>query len=178
MPDWVVPTVDDVGKCLAAAERTLSRVEDMRTRGALAALLWVLGEQPAPITNRPPLVSREMARSESWAALCEAAGQDPPPVEDWRRLGCEPVALRRGHPEERESAYGTWRMLAVLLGVRDDPPVPAYSWISPERPHLFRPLSSARAAADEAARDRAGQDALVYWQWVRRQADATSTATA
>lgn len=122
----------------------------------------------------------EVARAESWVALCVAAGQGAPAAEDWRRLG---VDARPPVTDDREFAYGVWRTLAWLLGVREEFPIHT-SWhraagIEPERPHLYRtragPPDAAWHAAERAARDQAETDALRYWRHVRQRVDASAT---
>jgi len=117
-------------------------------------------------------------------ALSLAAGQAAPSKEDWRRLGVDPLPPAK---DDREFAYGVWRTLSWLLGVREDSPVHT-SWhraagIEPERPHLYVPRRSgwepdaAWHAADRACRDQAETDALRYWQHVRSRLDAAATAS-
>lgn len=126
------------------------------------------------------LTTWEVARSESWVALCVAAGKPPPTADDWRRLEVEPRPAITG---DREYAYGAWRALAWLLGMRGDWPVHTgrhrAAEIPRERPHVVAPRSArdstAWQAADRAARDQAEHDALRYWRHVRQLADATAS---
>lgn len=83
--------------------------------------------------------------------------------------------------DDRELAYGAWRTLAWLLGVREDWPIQG-AWhraagIARDRPHLDAPAGArSRAgweAAEQASRDQASADAMTYWRHVRRLADAT-----
>ena len=88
-----------------------------------------------------------------------AAGQMEPTDDDWRMLGVEPrpVAV----DDDPEFAYGVWRTLSWLLGVREDFPIYT-SWhraadLPPDRPHLYAPLrggepNAAWFAAEQAAR--------------------------
>jgi hypothetical protein len=85
----------------------------------------------------------EMARAENWVALCVAAGAPAPIAEDWRRLGVEPAPAVT---DDREFAYGAWRALSWLLGVREDFPIYT-SWhraagMAPDRPHLLVALDA------------------------------------
>lgn len=92
-------------------------------------------------------------------------------MEDWRLLGVEPALAR---VKDREFAYGVWRTLSWLLGVRDD--FPNYtSWhhavgMTPDRPHLHRQRRPAEEPGDawhvagQAARERA--EALRWWSHV------------
>ncbi|MGH3983188.1 MAG: hypothetical protein ACRDST_11010 [Pseudonocardiaceae bacterium] len=121
----------------------------------------------------------EVARSESWVALCVAAGKPLPIAGDWERLG---VDARPVLTDDREFAYGAWRALAWLLGVRGDWPVYT-SWqrsagILPEQPHLYMPHSDwgteVWRVAERAPRDQAETDALRHWRHIRQRVDATA----
>lgn len=182
VPDWVVPTVDAVRECYRANHGVMRRGVDARDDGALTALAWVtIGEQ-SPLTRRLGTeVVWEVARAESWVALCVAAGQGVPTERDWQRLGVEPRAAVTG---DREFAYGAWRTLAWLLGQREDWPFHS-GWhvaaeIARERPHTYVPKAQrdtdAWRAAALASRDRDRQDALRYWRHVRERIDATDVA--
>ncbi|MCO1659393.1 hypothetical protein [Pseudonocardia humida] len=69
-----------------------------------AALMWLTLGEISPMTHRGASgehsaggswtrgVSFELARAESWVALCVAAGAPSPTAEDWQRLGVEPAA--------------------------------------------------------------------------------------
>lgn len=106
-----------------------------------------------------------MARSESWVALSRAADAPPPSDDDWRRLGVDPAPAKQC---DREYAYGVWRALAWLLGVREDFPIYT-SWhrsaeIPHDRPHLRATVyggkpDAAWHAAEQAAQDQAHRDA-------------------
>jgi len=135
-----------------------------------------------PVETWTSDVSWEAARAESWVALSMAAGQCGPTDEDWRRLGVEPAPAR---VDGLEFAYGVWRTLSWLLGVREDFPI-FTSWhraagMRPERPHLYVPLrggepDAAWHAAERASRDQAETEALRYWRHVRGRVDATAGA--
>ena len=95
------------------------------------------------------------------------------------RLGVAPRAVRPEIAGDREFAYGVWRTLAWLLGVREDWPIYT-AWhraagIPRERAHVLVPVARRRTgawrAAAQAARERAEQDALHHWRHVRRLAD-------
>jgi hypothetical protein len=196
LPSWVVPGVGAVREC----ERVSRRVLDLRPHGATtrdagvaAALVWLTLGEVSPMTHRgAPGVhgpdgswtsgaSFELARAESWVALSLAAGAPAPGVEDWRRLGVEPAVAVT---DDGEFAYGVWRTLAWLLGVREDFPIYT-AWhraagLPRDRPHLSvrrRPGEQPDAAwwaAEQAARDGARADARRYWQHVRARLDATT----
>ncbi|MGD9525309.1 hypothetical protein [Pseudonocardia sp.] len=207
LPSWVVPADDAVWECERVAQRLIGLGPYSSTRrdaGVAAALVWFTLGEVSPMTARccsesswsttpdartgEPVrtwtcgVSREMARAESWVALSVAAGQIPPTAADWRSLGVTAAPARVDDPE---FAYGVWRVLAWLLGSREDFPVHT-SWhraagIPPERPHLYRPRrprdpDKAWQAAEQACRDRARAEAQCWWRHVRAQVDAAATS--
>lgn len=123
--------------------------------------------------------TREVARAESWLALCVAAGQPGPTDDDWLRLAAPPLPAQ---VEDREFAYGAWRALAWLLGVREDWPTytswhRAAGFPQPDQ-HLNVPLQRRDTpqwrAAHRAARERDEADAHRYWCHVRKLADSTA----
>jgi hypothetical protein len=160
LPPWVVPPLHAVEECDCVARRSMELPRYRATSrdfGVAAALVWLTLGEVSPLTQRfgggtwdPPdatpadstatwcsSVTYETARSESWVALSRAADAPPPSDDDWRRLGVEPAPAKQC---EREYAYGVWRALAWLLGVREDFPVYT-SWhrsaeIPHDRPHL------------------------------------------
>lgn len=155
---------------------------DKRLVGVTATMAWLLIGEVAPVTGRVGDQSREAARAESWLALCIAAGQPGPTPEDWRRLGAEPLPARK---DDREFAYGVWRTLAWLMGVREEWPVytswhRAASMPKPD-PHLDvrtdQRDSPQWRAAHAAAWERDEADALRHWRHVREMADATADRT-
>ncbi len=179
---WVVPSFEQVEECQRVAWNLLGTGVDERDRGSIRALMWVTVGEGSPMTERLGSdASREQARAESWVALCVAAGKSAPTERDWQRLG---VAPRPAVTDDREFAYGAWRTLAWLLGVREDWPLHT-AWhraaeIPPERPHVYVPKAQrnteAWRAADRASRDQAERDALRHWQHIRERADATDGA--
>jgi hypothetical protein len=175
-PDWVRQEPHAVQECWEAAvvrRRTITE----RESGVCWTLRWLFEGEVGPVTSRPPAeCTRETARAESWVALCLAAGMPGPTEEDWRRLGAVP---RPAATVDQEFAYGAWRTLAWLLGVREDWPIHT-SWhlaagIPDECPHHFVPGyerdTDTWRAADAASRERARTDALRYWRHVRDLAD-------
>jgi hypothetical protein len=198
LPSWVVPELDAVRECERVALRLLDhRPYGATTRdsGAAAALVWLTLGEVSPMTRRASVgvfepqdrsgtwisgVTRELARAESWVALCVAAEAPPPTPQDWERLGVEPAEAAG---EDPEYAYGVWRTLAWLLGVPEESPIYT-AWhraagIPRDRPHLVRrslgdPVTAAWWAAERAAQDQARADARRWWEHVRARADATA----
>lgn len=180
-PTWVVPALDEIEECYRLGFRLLDRgLADARDRGVQGALVWLtIGEVP-PMTARPAsMTTWKVARSESWVALCMAAGMPPPTASDWQRLDVAPLPALTA---DREFAYGAWRALAWLLGVRQDWPMHTgrhrAGGIAPERPHLHGPQSATASpawqAAEQAARDQAEADALAHWRHIRGLADQSA----
>lgn len=178
LPVWVAVTPEAFDECRRALCRLHGMAED-RDCGARETLHWLAIGEVSPMTARPTLErSWEAARAESWVALCRAAGQPGPTARDWERLRATP---RPARDVSRGYAYGAWRALAWLLGVRED--WPAYTaWhrnaeLSPERPHVFVPAAQrdtpAWRAAALAAGERDEADALLHWRHVRQLADTT-----
>ncbi|MBW0089370.1 hypothetical protein I4I73_10405 [Pseudonocardia sp. KRD-184] len=194
LPSWVVPDVDAVRECERVSVRRLGlgpRAVTARDAGVAAALAWLTIGEVSPLTHRAvpgtlhpdgswtPGATWELVRAESWVALCVAAGALTPTEEDWRRLGVEPAPAAI---DDAEFAYGAWRTLAWLLGVREDFPIYT-SWhraasIRRDRRHLYgrRPAErdAAWRAAEQAARDQARADARRHWEHVRARVDATA----
>jgi hypothetical protein len=176
----VACTPDEVRECDEVSGRRVMRgFGGRRELGVAATMAWLLIGEVAPLTGRVDDLSREAARAEGWLALCIAAGQPPPTPEDWHRLGAEPMPTRE---TEREFAYGVWRTLAWLMGVREDWPVYT-SWhraagMPKPDPHLdllVDQRDSARwRAAHDAAWERDEADALRHWRHVRELADSTA----
>ncbi|MDN5851251.1 MAG: hypothetical protein L0K86_00130 [Actinomycetia bacterium] len=203
LPSWVVPPLHAVQECDRVARRSLDLPPFRATSrdvGVASALVWLTLGEVSPMTQRfgggawdPPDGSRsdprtrwcssvtyEMARAESWVALSRAAEAPPPSDDDWRRLVVEPALATEC---EREYAYGAWRALAWLLGVREDFPIYT-SWhrsaeIPHDRPHLRAPVRGgipdvAWDAAEQAAQDQACRDARRHWEHIRSRLDATA----
>ena len=118
-----------------------------------------------------------------------AAGQVEPTDEDWRMLGVEPRSV--AVDDDPEFAYGVWRTLSWLLGVREDFPIYT-SWhraadLPPDRPHLYAPLrggepDAAWFAAEQAARTRRARTRCATGgtsarRWTRRPRRRRDTET-
>lgn len=175
VPAWVAPPHAQVVELHHLAYRLAEVIGDAEARGRLAAVEWVVGLAPAPVTHRRDAASWEQARAESWVALSVAAGEPAPTAADWARLG---VTAEPAGTADVESAYGAWRTLAWLLGVRSDPPVelperyPDGSLVGgPRYATRPNPASPAWLEAQERRRERAGADARRHWEHVRRLAD-------
>jgi hypothetical protein len=179
-PAWVTQERHAVQECWdAVMVRRVTGSE--RDTGVSWTLRWLLEGEVGPVTSRSPReCTWENARAESWVALCLAAGMPGPTEEDWRRLGATPLpsVTKVG----REFAYGAWRTLSWLLGVREDWPVYT-SWhraasLPVESPHNYvrhhERDTDAWRAADRAAREQAQADALRHWQHVRNLADTNA----
>ncbi|MGH3846606.1 MAG: hypothetical protein ACRDS0_35090 [Pseudonocardiaceae bacterium] len=120
IPEWVVPSVDDVAEYGGMAVRLEEITECVQARGQCAALCWLIGRDPAPITRRQGLVSRDAARWESWLALCLAAGRPGAVEEERARLG---IPQRRTDGQVPWWAHGVWRALSWVSGEHPDPPI-------------------------------------------------------
>jgi len=180
LPPWVACTPDEVHECDQVSGRRIAHgFGGQRELGVVSTMAWLLLGEVAPVTWRVCDTSREAARAESWLALCIAAGQSMPTPDDWHRLGAEPLPAQQ---TGREFAYGVWRTLAWLMGVREDWPVYT-SWhraagMPRPDPHLDIPVDqrdSARwRAANAAAWERDEADAIRHWRHVRRLADTSA----
>ena len=177
-PAWVRQEPHAVQECwdTVMVRRVITHSD--RISGVSWTLRWLFEGEVGPVTSRSPReCTRENARAESWVALCLAAKMPGPTEEDWRRLSAEP--LPSVTKVDQEFAYGAWRTLSWLLGVRDDWPVYT-SWhrsasLPKECPHHSVPHSDRDTdqwrAADRAAREQAQADARHHWEHVRHLAD-------
>lgn len=175
VPAWVAPQHRQVVELHYLTYGLVEAIGDGEARGQLAAVGWVVGGDRTPATYWSAPATWEQARAESWVALCVAAEAPPPTEQDWARLGVSP---RPTVVDDVDSAYGVWRTLAWLLGVRPDPPVEL-----PERDEggelVGGPLYVARPdpsspiwqAAEARRRRERLEDARRHWQHVRRLAD-------
>lgn len=175
VPAWVVPAHLNVVELHYLTYQLVAAAGDVEAGGRLAAVEWVVGGDHAPVTRRRDSATWQHVRAESWIALCVAARAATPTNRDWARLGVTPRAAAVDDPDW---AYGAWRTLAWLLGVRPDPPVEL-----PERDeagelvggplYVTRPNPSSpiwQAAETRRRRERL-EDARRHWQHVRRLAD-------
>ncbi|OLT19360.1 hypothetical protein BJF78_36225 [Pseudonocardia sp. CNS-139] len=138
IPAWVVPDVLSVADAhrmtyrIFGDERGRDRPARVRAGGAAAAIDWVTGGQPAPITERV-----EVDRDIAWA--------------EWRLAGCierdRPMLWGEVEPREpvirdRTWAVGAGDALGWLLGAFSRPPVPLPRRLPdgsvPSAEHLYR----------------------------------------
>jgi hypothetical protein len=177
IPRWVAPTHHDIAECHRIVVRLADVTGSHEALGQVAALGWVVGLRPTPLTQREERVSRGLVRAEHWLALCAAAEQPEPTETDWRRFGVEARPVVAG---DAEFAYGAWAVLGWLLGERLDPPIAlprraADGSIAPdERLYVTRPRpdSPAWQDAQRRRRERLRDEALAAW---RRTREATAT---
>jgi hypothetical protein len=122
MPEWVVPTFDEVVAVRRSAVAALRKANGL---GTVRALDWVASVEPVtPLTGfrDAPAMPRVLAeRLCAWESLTGRPVADA----DYERLGYEPLA-----PDEalmdREYAGGVWHALAWLLGEEREPPSVLY----------------------------------------------------
>jgi hypothetical protein len=120
IPAWVQADHRQVVDLHWTAYGLATQLDSLHAQGQLAALGWIVSGERAPITHRTDPATWELARAESWVALCIAAGGEQlPTAEEWARLAVEPRASRVA---DDDFAHGVWRTLAWLLSVRPDPP--------------------------------------------------------
>ena len=108
---------DAVRRARGAARRT-------RHEAMLLAFEWVLHGAPAPISGQSADATGQRARVERDAAVFVARACRAPTPAEWRTLGNDaPPRITAG--DTPEWAYGSWRVLAWLLGERATPPITA-----------------------------------------------------
>lgn len=169
IPEWVVPPVDDVAEYGGMAVRLEKITECVQARGQCAALCWLIGRAPAPITRRQGLVSRDAARWESWLALCLAAGRPGAVEEERARLG---IPQRRTDGQVPWWAHGVWRTLSWVSGEHPDPPIQLPVWAADgsilpgtEVYTVTRnPESPSWRAAEERRERRELAEAVEWWR--------------
>jgi len=175
IPTWVVPAHRDVADCHRMVVQLTDVTGSHDTLGQVAAVGWVVGLRPAPLTQREERVNRDLVRAEHWLALCAAAGQAEPSTSEWRRFGVEPRPMVAG---DAEFAYGAWSVLGWLLGEHLDPPVelPRRASDGSVRPGeqryvtLPRPDLPVWQDAQRRRRERQRAEAFVAWRGVRDRA--------
>lgn len=180
-PDWVVPDREDFTDCAKRADRYRHGNCDPRLEGVHRVFIWLTIGERSPITQRLGTeATRDMARAESWYALCLAAGQEPPTARDWERLKVEPRPAVAGI--DRDFAYGVWTTLQWVLGVFRAWPVHGPGEVAAgipfDRPHIYVPRQRRNTpewlAADRAARDQAEHEASRHWRHIRQLTDTTA----
>lgn len=182
IPAWVVADHRQVVDLNLMAFTLATELESAHARGQLAAVEWVTGGRPAPITQRTESVSWELARAESWVALCAAAGATEPSAREWEQLAVAPRPRAAG---DDDFAHGAWRAMAWLLGVRPDPPIELP--VRDEDGHVLpgedryatrpNPASPVWQAADLRRRDRNRAEAQRWCRHVRELATAVELRT-
>ncbi len=73
VPEWVVPQRQEIIDC----HRLTVQAEDSFRRGVSAALRWVLGTAPGPLTDASPKASAQMAEDEFFVAGKVELGESP-----------------------------------------------------------------------------------------------------
>jgi hypothetical protein len=137
-----------------------------RPAGACAAISWVVGLQPAPLTHREDEPTAAVGRAEMMLADCVAAGELHLPGELWAALGVPPRPPVTAHTGW---AAGAAASLGWLLGVHTRPPIrlprrlpdgatPTEEQLYDE--YLGRTFGEPEARA--AARRRANEDASLF----------------
>jgi hypothetical protein len=130
LPEWVRPSALAVSDCYWLAYR--AHVEYVvGTPGAVAAALaWIAGGEPAPVTGRRDQpVTAELAEAESWATSEHGRGNQSPPARDiCDRLGVEYLPIRKAERITAEWSGRVWRTLRWLMydgvnGRRVEPPI-------------------------------------------------------
>lgn len=170
VPAWVVPPPGQVADAHRLTHALVVEYEGderaHRHAGACAAISWVVGLQPAPLTHRGDAPTTGMVRAEMMLADCVAAGETDLPDEIWAALGV--------HPRSPVTAHAGWATgvaasLGWLLGVHSSPPVrlprrlpdgstPTAEDLAAE--YVARTFGEPEARAE--ARRRAERDAALY----------------
>jgi hypothetical protein len=185
-PDWATPPQSEIADLMWLAYWLHAECGKPWSAGVFAAVAWVRGGRPAPVTERAEVsVTRELATAELWAAVVASevgSGIPRPPVEQiCAELGvrwCEPPSV------DAEYALGAWRALRWLLGVAGEAsplPVPGrnpdgsimtadqlYDRAVAADPHRYRlrerQIELRRWAAAETRRYREREELIVSTQ--------------
>lgn len=181
IPAWVVADHRQMMDFDHLVFELATKVESVHAQGQRAAVEWVTGGRPAPMTQRTEPVTWALARAESWVALCVAAWNGQPTAREWEQLGVEPRPRTAG---DGDFAHGAWRTLAWLLGVRPDPPVElpvrdADGTLLPGQDRYAtrpNPSSPVWQAADERRRGRNRAEAQRWCQHVRDRVEVAEYA--
>jgi hypothetical protein len=177
VPAWVVADHQQVADFNYMVFTLATELNSVHGKGQLAAVGWVTGVRPAPMTQRDEPVTWALARAESWVALTVAACNADPVTSDWAMLGVEQRPWVAG---DQDFAHGAWRTLAWLLGVRADPPiaVPVREVDGTLAPGEERyathpdPSSPIWQEADRRRRQRNSVEALRWYRHVRDRIEA------
>jgi len=178
VPSWVAPAHRDVVDCHHTVVQLADVTGSHEALGQVAALGWVVGLRPAPLTQREERVTRDLVRAEHWLALCTAAGQSEPNTAEWQQFGVEPRPMIAGNAE---FAHGSWSVLGWLLGGHLDPPVEvpcrAADGSVPPGEQLYvtrpRPESPVWQDTQRRRRERQRAEAFMAWRRVRDRAGTT-----
>jgi hypothetical protein len=119
VPDWVTRSAGDVAEQFDAIGQARFAGRE-RHEAMLAAMSWALYGGGGPISGST-WPSYATARVEADAALFVAHRGHAPRAEQWTALG-HPSPPRMSAGDTAEWGYGTWRVLAWLLG--DTPAAP------------------------------------------------------
>lgn len=154
IPDWVVPTHEDVIDILRAASE--GSAGGGHAAGYRRAVYWatdIVWSTPMSCQGSERPVTWTEARAECWMAACAAAQAPPPSEQEWQLLGARARDTAAADPDY---AHGAWHVLAWLLGERSDPPRPA-STPDPQTPNVefleLERLAQQRAEARQRCAD-------------------------
>ncbi|MFC5230300.1 hypothetical protein [Pseudonocardia zijingensis] len=170
VPAWVVPPPGSVADAHALTHALVGELQGddraHRHAGACAAISWVVGLQPGPMTHRDGEPTTAAVRGEMMLGDAVAAGEIELPDAVWAALDVPPARPVTGHVGW---AAGVAASLGWLLGVHTRPPVrlprrlpdgstPTAEQLAAE--YVARTFGEPEARAE--ARRRAVQDAALY----------------
>jgi len=181
IPQWVVPEPREVGDLRRYTRWAGQDMGHVTAQGEWAVVEWVVGGERPPITGMIESVTWELARAQSWVALSRAANGTLPTTREWAALGVSPRPTAAG---DREFAYGVWRALAWVLGVRPTsitrPPARDVDGVVLPGTELMslpaRPADRVWQAGQQPRRDREIAEARVWWEHVRAKVAITEPA--
>jgi len=119
-PGWVVPSLGEFAAYGGMAFQLEEITGCWQARGQCAAVCWLIGINPTPMTDSHGPVTMDVARRESWLALGVAAGCPAATNRARQRLGLFPFRLVAG---SQWWAHGVWRTLSWVVGQCPDPPI-------------------------------------------------------
>ncbi|WP_130291499.1 hypothetical protein [Pseudonocardia sediminis] len=121
IPDWVVPTHEQVVAMLRSDSRRTSGDHAFGHQQAASWATDIISATPISRRSSDQPVSWNEARAECWMAVCAAAEQPPPTAHEFALLG---APARPSAATDPDYAHGVWQVLAWLLGERSTPPDP------------------------------------------------------